>query len=344
MISFPDFFFLAKALRSLVSSRARSGPQDMTVPENDVSQAGLVDAAGTSARAAAVLAQLQSDIAALNAAAAAAASAAAASASARRLRAAAASGAANAASLATAAAAAAATLTRRRLRCAPRCSRAAFTASQVRCPSTITDANLAAQAKSVASVLTGRATQAGAPNTAAEDAMSAIFGQDFVLLPRFIPSDPAGLASAFAQSASLVATDPTAPFRWLTQLTHIRPAISRWDEAVTLAQALAGPGFGAGAAAARPVARNAERRLARPADQSRQSATERPGGARLLHSGRAVPDSVRRIAGRRVAGTDPQHRGNRFGVLSLRRAEGASAANLPACGLPGRPAGSGTPI
>jgi hypothetical protein len=79
--------------------------------------------------------------------------------------------------------------------------------------------------------------------------MSAIFGEDFVLLPRFTPPNPAAppnpatLASAFAQSASLVASDPTAPSRWLTQLTHIRPAISRWDEAVTLAQALAGPGL-----------------------------------------------------------------------------------------------------
>jgi hypothetical protein len=89
--------------------------------------------------------------------------------------------------------------------------------------------------------LTGRAAQASAPNVSPQDAMSAIFGQDFVLLPRFTPPDAASLASAFAQSATLVASDPTTPARWLTQLTHIRPAISRWDEAATLAQALAGP-------------------------------------------------------------------------------------------------------
>jgi hypothetical protein len=243
-VSFPDFFFLAKAFRSLISSARALGPQDMTVPESDVSQAGLVDAAGTSERAAAVLAQLQSDIAALNAAAAATATAAAASAAASAAAAAAAaSGAANAASLATAAAAAAAVLS-----AAGAPLRAALLASSYygvagSVPSTITDVNLAAQAKSVAGVLTGRATQAGAPDTSAQDAISAIFGQDFVLLPRFTPPDPASLVSAFTQSASLVASDPTAPLRWLTQLTHIRPAISRWDEAVTLAQALAGPGL-----------------------------------------------------------------------------------------------------
>jgi hypothetical protein len=71
--------------------------------------------------------------------------------------------------------------------------------------------------------------------------MNAIFGQDFMLLPRFSAPDAANLSNVFAQSAALVASDPTAPARWLTQLTHIRPAISRWDEAVTLAQALAGP-------------------------------------------------------------------------------------------------------
>ena len=243
-VSFPDFFFLAKAFRKLISSARALGPQDMTVPENNVSQAGLVDAAGTSARAAAILAQLESDIAALNAAAAGAASAASASASASAAAAAAAaSGATNAASLATAAAAAAAALS---------AAEAPLRAALLACsyygvagsvPSTITDLNLAAQAKSVAGVLTGRATQAAATNTSAQDAMSAIFGEDFVLLPRFTPPDPASLASAFAQSASLVASDPTAPLRWLTQLTHIRPAISRWDEALMLAQSLAGPGL-----------------------------------------------------------------------------------------------------
>jgi hypothetical protein len=241
-VSFPDFFFLAKAIRSLVSSARALGPQDLTVPENDVSQAGLVDAAGTSARAAAVVSQLQSDLATLNAVAATAASAASASASASAAAAAAAaSGAANAASLAAAASATAAALSAAEAPLRSALLACSYYGVAGSVPSSVTDANLAGQAKSVVGVLTGRAAQAGAPNISAQDAMSAIFGEDFVLLLRFAPPDAASLASAFAQSASLVASDPTAPFRWLTQLTHIRPALSRWDEAMTLAQALAGP-------------------------------------------------------------------------------------------------------
>ena len=65
-----------------------------------------------------------------------------------------------------------------------------------------------------------------------------IFGDDFVVLPRFTPPDFASLQSAFSQSAALVAGDPQAPARWLTQLTHIRPGISRLDAAYSLAQLL----------------------------------------------------------------------------------------------------------
>ena len=68
--------------------------------------------------------------------------------------------------------------------------------------------------------------------------MGTIFGADFVVLPRFTPPDFASLQSAFAQSAALVASDPQAPARWLTQLTHVRPGISRLDAAYSLAQLL----------------------------------------------------------------------------------------------------------
>jgi hypothetical protein len=206
LVSFPDFFFLAKALRSLVSSARPLGPQDLTVPENDVSQAGLIDSAGTAARVAAVLAQLKTDLAALNTAA---------------------SNAASAPSAATLAALRAALLT---------CSYYGVVGAV---PSTITDANLAAQAKSVATVLASRVTQASAAGISAPDAIGAMLGADFVLLPRFTAPDPTQLNTAFAQSSTLVAPDPTAPARWLTQLTHIRPAMSRFDEAMTLAQVLA---------------------------------------------------------------------------------------------------------
>jgi hypothetical protein len=221
-VSFPDFFFLAKALRTLVSAARALAPQDMTVPENDVSQAGLVDAADLSARAAAALASVKHDIGVLGPAATPQAAAALAYASSAT--------AANASALA----AADATLRNALIACS-------YYGVAGSVPSAITDANLAAQANSVLSILNGRVAQASAPNTGALEVLSAIFGKSFVVLPRFTPPDVTNLEAAFAQSSALVASDPAAPSRWLTQLTHIRPAVSRLDAAMTLAQALGGP-------------------------------------------------------------------------------------------------------
>jgi len=197
-VSFPDFFFLARALRTLVSAARALTPQDMTVPENDVSQASLVDTADLSARAAAALSRIKNDESALSTAA-------------------------------TAAAQRTALLA---------CSYYGVTGSV---PSTITDANLAAQVKSVLSVLTARIAQATAPNVDALGVLSAIFGKSFSVLPHFTPPDAMDLVNVFAQSPTLIASDPAAPARWLTQLTHIRPAVSRLDTAMSLAQALGGP-------------------------------------------------------------------------------------------------------
>jgi hypothetical protein len=69
-----------------------------------------------------------------------------------------------------------------------------------------------------------------------------IFGDDFVVLPRFTPPDFPSLQTAFAQSSSLVASDPHAPARWIAQLSHLRPGISRLDSALTLAQLLGADG------------------------------------------------------------------------------------------------------
>jgi hypothetical protein len=217
-VSFPDFFFLAKALRSLTSAARALGPQDMTVPENNVAQTGL-DAANLSARASAATTSLKNDIDTLSAAATAEAAAAAAAAG----------------SITPALTAAEAALRTALLAC----SYYGVTGSV---PSTITDANLAAQANSVLSILKARLTQATAPNTTTLNVFSAIFGKGFIVLPQFTPSPPeaADLNNAFSQSTTLVASDPTAPSRWLTQLVHVRPAISRLDAAITLAQALGG--------------------------------------------------------------------------------------------------------
>ena len=218
-VSFPDFFFLAKTLRSLTSTARALGPQDMTVPENNVAQAGF-DTANLSARASAALTSLQTDVSSLSAAATAEAAAAAAAAG----------------STTPALTAAEATLRTALLAC----SYYGVTGSV---PSTITDANLAAQAKSVLSILNARIMQATAPNTDALGVLSAIFGKGFVVLPQFTPPDAVDLKKAFSQSSTLAASDPVAPSRWLTQLTHVRPAISRLDAAMTLAQALGGAAF-----------------------------------------------------------------------------------------------------
>jgi hypothetical protein len=220
-VSFPDFFFLVKALRTLVSAARALAPQDMTVPENDVSQAGLVNTADLSTRAAAALSSLQNDVGVLGPAATAQAAAAAAYAASP--------------TPANASALAAADATLRSALIA--CSYYGVTGSV---PSTITDANLAAQVNSVQSVLNGRVTQATA-NIDALSVFSAIFGKSFIVLPHFTPPDATDLVNALAQSSTLVASDPAAPSRWLTQLTHIRPAVSRLDAAMSLAQAIGGP-------------------------------------------------------------------------------------------------------
>ncbi len=200
--SFPDFFFLAKALRSLVSSARALGPQDITVPENDVSKAGLVDAVELQARATAALAGLHAHTATL------------------------------------AAAVGDAALRDALLTCA-------YYGVIGATPSTETDANLANQAKSVLGVLHARIATASAPGVAAVDMIGAIFGKDFVVLPRFNAPPATDMTNLFAQSAAMVASDPAAPTRWMTQLTHVRPAISRLDSAMSLAQVLAGPALAA---------------------------------------------------------------------------------------------------
>jgi len=223
-VSFPDFFFLVKALRNLVSGARALAPQDLTVPENNVTQAGLVDDTDLTTRAGNALSSLEADMSGLSAAQAPQAAAAAAY--------------ALSATPANAAALAAADGPLRTALLA--CSYYGVTGSV---PSTITDANLGTQATSVLSILTARQAKATAPNVDSPGVLSAIFGAGFIVLPHFTPPDITDLKNAFAQSSSLVASDPAAPSRWLTQLTHIRPAISRLDLAFSLALAVGAPAF-----------------------------------------------------------------------------------------------------
>lgn len=68
----------------------------------------------------------------------------------------------------------------------------------------------------------------------------AVLGEEFMALPLFSPPDNANLQLAFANSAALIGTDLDAPARWMQQLTHIRPPVSRLDTAVATAQLLNG--------------------------------------------------------------------------------------------------------
>jgi hypothetical protein len=105
---------------------------------------------------------------------------------------------------------------------------------------------LADQANSVAKILGDRSIRASAvpvgtaPLNDVLGVFAIVFGSAYVVLPRFTPPDVVSLQSAFGQSAALVSSDPAAPARWLMQLTHVRPAISRLDGAVSLAQVLGG--------------------------------------------------------------------------------------------------------
>jgi hypothetical protein len=108
------------------------------------------------------------------------------------------------------------------------------------------DPGLADQAASILTILKDRSNRASAVpvNTAAlADVLgvfSTIYGNGFSVVPRFTPPDFASLQTAFGQSAALVTSDPVAPARWLMQLTHVRPAISRLDAGLSLAQVLGG--------------------------------------------------------------------------------------------------------
>lgn len=208
-INFPDAFILAKALRSLVSSARALIPQDMTVPEVDAaSGGGAVDLKDLRDRATAAVAALNSDLQAL-------------------------------------------TLAAGGLPANPAPVRAALlrcsfygVAGSIPVSSTGPDPNLTTQAASVIALLQDRLTKASAvviPTAQRADLttlLGTIFGADFVVLPRFTPPDFASLQTAFSQSSALIASDPRAPARWLDQLTHIRPGVSRLDAAYSLAQLL----------------------------------------------------------------------------------------------------------
>ena len=67
-----------------------------------------------------------------------------------------------------------------------------------------------------------------------------VLGRAFVALPRCTAPDATTLATAVSRSSTLLGGDTGAPARWLQQLTHVRPGASRYDQAMTVAQLVAG--------------------------------------------------------------------------------------------------------
>ncbi len=206
-IAFPDFFFLAASWRAVIGSSRALTPQDMSVPEKNAGDlGGKVDTTELASRAAAAVASLSNGVS--------------------QLQTAIASG-------------------------VPGNMRTALLgASYFGVSGAVAaagnDAAIPDQAIAALKTLTQRQKQTTAVNlaTASEDdilsVFSATFGAGFVVLPRFQPPDAPSIQGALAQSASLVSSDPAAPSRWLNQLTHVRSAMSRLDQAQSLYQILTG--------------------------------------------------------------------------------------------------------
>lgn len=210
-ILFPDALYLAQTLRQCLGAARALGPQDLATPETAAASAGgAVNMADLRARATAAISGLSAVISALTAAIA---------------------------GLPGATAPVRAALLR---------SSYYGVAGSIPATASGSDPALATQAGNVLGVLQGRAGKAAAVNvgTASLDDLTGvfttIFGTSFTVIPQFTPPDLATVQAAFAQSAGLVASDPQAPARWLRQLTHIRPAVSRLDLAMSAAQALVG--------------------------------------------------------------------------------------------------------
>jgi hypothetical protein len=205
-ILFPDALYLAQKLRALVGAARPLGPQDMTVPENDAAKAGgVLNVVDLTVRATAALLSLNNDTQALAAAA-----------------------------------------TPDDIRAALLQCSAYGVSGSVPGSASGADANLAVQAANVIAELQTRFKKASAVNLATaqladfEGVFEAIFGGDFSVLPQFTPPDLATLQTAFSRSGALMSSDTLAPSRWLRQLAHVHPAVSRLDMALSTAQVLSG--------------------------------------------------------------------------------------------------------
>jgi hypothetical protein len=207
---FPDLLTVAQALRAMLGSARALSPQDFSLPEADApAGGGATDLADLNARAQALASQLDADTAALQAASA-------------------------------------------NITSAPQAARdALITASFYGIDGSVpqpadTQAVLATRAGDTLAVLRQRQQQAEATTMPATDPASALAVitavlPDIPVLPHLTPPNLASVQSSFSQSAAMSSVDPQAVSRWLLQLSHVRPAVERFDLAMTATELLGAP-------------------------------------------------------------------------------------------------------
>jgi hypothetical protein len=98
---------------------------------------------------------------------------------------------------------------------------------------------LLAHAAAAAAELARRSAAAAGTADAAEKAR-AIFGRDFLFLPRFHPANATELDLAAAQGPALVG-DPSRVAKWMQQLSRVRPNLAAWRRVSLLASLLGRP-------------------------------------------------------------------------------------------------------
>ncbi len=213
-IGFPDLLTAAQALRNLLGAARALAPQDFSLPEYDAAKAaGTTDLAELNTRVQALATGFGADLAALQTALA---------------NVAVAQGPVRDALLA-----------------------ASFWGISGAVPVPGEDvAALTARGNSALGQLQQRqaaasATPVPAPTVeAALDVAAALLGKAALVLPRLTPPGLTDLQASFAQSAAMQAANPQALDRWLFQLSHIRPGMTRLDLAATTTGLLGAPDVG----------------------------------------------------------------------------------------------------
>jgi hypothetical protein len=100
-------------------------------------------------------------------------------------------------------------------------------------------AQLMAQANLVLTELNRRSSVAAATDDSTNK-VQAIFGPEFVFLPRFHCANPAELGQALAYSSTLVG-DPNAVVKWMQQASRVRAPLTQWRRLFLLAGTLGQP-------------------------------------------------------------------------------------------------------